>query len=309
MKTTRGDNKFVLVLRKTRLEELIERFNTWEQARFYLEHQQIDIEDYHSEHKLYKQKLQDAEALLRELGRLQVLERGFLANYQFAAQDIIVVIGQDGLVANTLKYLDGQPVIAVNPDPARWDGKLLPFTSKELASVVATTLSGNCKSENITFAQATTNDGQSILAVNDLFIGPKTHSSARYTLQWNDQRETQSSSGIIVSTGFGSTGWLQSVLAGAKQVCGQASHELDRGYAWHERWLNFAVREPFPSKTTGTQLAFGKITENNPMVVESAMPENGVIFSDGIEHDYLNFNSGCKVTIEVARKVGKLVTG
>lgn len=33
-------------------------------------------------------------------------------------QDIVVVIGQDGLVANTLKYLDGQPVIAINPDPA-----------------------------------------------------------------------------------------------------------------------------------------------------------------------------------------------
>ena len=37
-------------------------------------------------------------------------------------EDIVVVVGQDGLVANTLKYLQGQPVIAVNPD--RSDGRV-----------------------------------------------------------------------------------------------------------------------------------------------------------------------------------------
>ena len=65
-------------------------------------------------------------------GRVHVVDRGFLTNYVFGARDVVVALGQDGLVANVLKYLDGQPVIGVNPDPARWDGVLLPFAVGDL---------------------------------------------------------------------------------------------------------------------------------------------------------------------------------
>ena len=125
--------RFILVSRKTRLQELVERFNTWPQAKFYLEHNQVDGQDYFDENAQYQQCLVDAEQTLKALGRFQLLERSFLPNYQFSPDDIVVVIGQDGLVANTLKYLNGQPVIAINPDPKRWDGRLLPFEMAQLA--------------------------------------------------------------------------------------------------------------------------------------------------------------------------------
>jgi len=54
-------------------------------------------------------------------------------------------------------------------------------------------------------ARARLNDGQELLALNDLFIGRRTHVSARYALRVGDYVEDQSSSGIIVSTGAGST--------------------------------------------------------------------------------------------------------
>ncbi|OAI25592.1 MULTISPECIES: hypothetical protein [Methylomonas] len=299
--------RFILVMRKTRLQELIERFNTWPQARFYLEHNQVDAQDYLDEHDLYQRRLQEAERTLKALGRFQLLERRLLPNYQFGPTDIVVTIGQDGLVANTLKYLEGQPVIAINPDPDRWDGKLLPFEIGELQSVVTRTLAGKSACKTITFAEARTNDGQRILAVNDLFVGPKSHTSARYLLSWNGREETQSSSGIIISTGFGSTGWFQSILAGALGVSGSESHPLKKGFAWHEQRLQFTVREPFPSRTTGTSLVFGAITLATPLKLESQMPENGVIFSDGIETDYLAFNSGTVVTISLAATQGQLI--
>ncbi|WP_426994615.1 sugar kinase [Methylomonas sp. CM2] len=241
------------------------------------------------------------------MGRFQLLERRLLPNYQFGPTDIVVTIGQDGLVANTLKYLEGQPVIAINPDPGRWDGKLLPFEIGELQSAVTKTIAGKSACKTITFAEAKTNDGQRILAVNDLFVGPKSHTSARYLLSWNGREETQSSSGIIISTGFGSTGWFQSILAGALGVSGSESHPLKKGFAWHEQRLQFTVREPFPSLTTGTSLVFGAITLATPLKLESQMPENGVIFSDGIETDYLAFNSGTVVTISLAATQGQLI--
>lgn len=299
--------RFVLVSRKTRLQELVERFNTWPQARFYLEHNHADGQDYFDENARYQQCLQDAEQTLKALGRFQLLERGFLPNYQFSPQDIVVVIGQDGLVANTLKYLDGQPVIAINPDPARWDGRLLPFGMRDLKSIVKRTMAGKGDSKAITFAEAKTNDGQRMLAVNDLFIGPKTHTSARYVMHWNGKEETQSSSGIIVSTGLGSTGWLQSILAGAAGVAGSMNSDMSRGFDWQAERLQFAVREPFPSRTTGTSLVFGSMEAGSPLKLESLMPEEGVVFSDGIQSDYLAFNSGCVLSVGIAGVKGHLV--
>ncbi|EFE54760.1 hypothetical protein PROVRETT_06584 [Providencia rettgeri DSM 1131] len=302
-----NDVRFVLVMRKTRLQELIERFNTWLQAKFYLEHNHVEVSDYLNEHDLYQRQLVQAESVLKSLGRFQLLERKLLPSYQFSKHDIVVVIGQDGLVANTLKYLNGQPVIAINPDPERWDGQLLPFEIGQLQEVVINTLKGKIEQKIVTFAQATTNDGQSLLAVNDLFIGPKSHTSARYLLNWSGEQEFQSSSGIIISTGLGSTGWFQSILAGAQAIMGVSTHPLAKGFGWGESKLQFSVREPFLSKTTGTRWVFGTIEPSSPLAVESLMPDNGVIFSDGIEDDFLQFNSGCIVTVKIADTQGLLV--
>ncbi len=301
------DASFVVVSRKTRLQELVERFNTWPQAKFYLEHSDADPADYLAEHDLYQQRLKEVERTLKPLGRYQVIERGFLPNYQFGTMDVVVVIGQDGLVANTLKYLGGQPVIGINPDPHRWDGKLLPFETADLQHAVDATLSGGFNNRHITFAEATTNDGQRMLAVNDLFVGPRTHTSARYTLHWSGVSEAQSSSGIIVSTGFGSTGWFQSILAGAIGVTGDREHSLQPGFPWDADRLQFTVREPFPSRTTGTSLVFGAIRKKEQLTIDSSMPEGGVVFSDGIESDYIAFNSGTRVQIGVAPEKGLLV--
>jgi len=301
------DHRFILITRKTRLQELIERFNTWPQAKFYLEHNQVDAEDYLKEHDLYTQRINTAEIMLRSYGLFQRLDRDFLPSYQFGTHDIVIVIGQDGLVANTLKYLSGQPVIGINPDPDRWDGKLLPFEMGDLEQVIKRTVSGVADRKNVTFAEASTNLGQQMLAVNDLFIGPKSHTSARYQIQWGEQSELQSSSGIIVSTGFGSTGWFQSILAGAIGVTGLDTHPLSSGFSWNEKKLQFAVREPFPSQTTGARLVFGEVSGAKTLKLESFMPEHGVIFSDGIEADAISFNSGCIAEIKVSETQGVLV--
>jgi len=327
------ENKIVLVKRKTRLDELIHRFNTISQAKFYIEHLGADFSDYQKEHQNYQNAVAKAEKDLGELGRVQVIERQFLPNFVFGPKDIVIALGQDGMVANTLKYLNEQPLIGVNPDPKRWDGVLLPFKVTDLRLVVPEVIKKARRIREITMAKAVLNDGQSLYAVNDLFIGQKTHVSARYRLQLGDIQEHQSSSGIIVSTGLGSTGWLKSVLAGASGVAknflnepanhlGSASwlestlpgatgvannFKPPKQLQWGTNYLCFSVREPFPSKTTGVSLVFGTISNSKPLQILSQMPENGVIFSDGIEADFLSFNSGVMARIEVAEKKGRLV--
>lgn len=315
------DRKIVLVTRPTRLAELVIRFNTVSQARFYVEHQGADFTDYLREDEAYHRALNAAQEALAKIGRVQTVDRGFLPNFVFAPEDIVVTLGQDGLVANTLKYLDGQPVVAVNPDPERWDGRLLPFRVKDLAGLMPEVAMNRGQTRSVTMAQATLNNGQTLYGVNDLFIGPKTHTSARYQIQSGGQRETQSSSGVIVSTGMGATGWLKSLLTGAGAVttavmhCGNARRieagcyeRAVAGFQWDSDFLYFTVREPFQTRTTGATIVFGRVTDESPLVLESQMAENGVIFSDGIEQDFLEFNAGTKAVIGIAEKKGQLVT-
>lgn len=147
--------------------------------------------------------------------------------------------------------------------------------------------------------------------------------SALYQIQIGQQQEQQSSSGIIVSTGLGSTAWFKSLVIGATaitqalimegelvdSVTGRVSPEqtIDSSYPWDANYLHFTVREPFPSSHSTTQLVFGKITAKQPMSLVSQMPENGVIFSDGIENDFLEFNAGTQAMISLAEKRGYLV--
>ncbi len=147
---------------------------------------------------------------------------------------------------------------------------------------------------------------------NDLFIGQRTHVSSRYLIQSGNRNECQSSSGVIVSTGLGSTGWLKSILAGAASIVNgilgkTIEVQQERKLEWDIDYLYFSVREPFPSRTSKADIVFGKVTKSCPLKILSQMPENGVIFSDGIESDYIQFNSGVEATITVAEKKGHLV--
>jgi hypothetical protein len=302
-----SEHKLILVVRRTRLDDLVARFNTRDQARFYIQHLGGDFSDYIAEHEQYQQARAAAEAALRQFGRVQVLDRSFLPNFLFGQADTVVVLGQDGLVVNTAKYLTGQPVVGVNPDPDRWDGILLPFTVRDLGKIMADALAGHRSVRNVTMAMAALNNGQRLYAVNDLFIGPKSHTSARYEIRVGKSAEQQSSSGMIISTGVGSTGWLKSILSGARAINAGAAGPADSAFPWDADYLVYSVREPFPSKTTGATLVHGKIGRNEPIVLRSLMPENGVIFSDGIESDFLEFNSGTEATVSVADKQAHLV--
>ncbi len=225
----------------------------------------------------------------------------------------MIALGQDGLVANTLKYLTDQLLVGVNPDINRYDGILLPFQVKDLNVLSKDLLSENIRHKEVTMAKISLNDGQKMLAVNDFFIGQKTHTSARYIISHNNKEEFQSSSGIIVSTGLGATGWLKSILEGSIGIINSISNTNKQTVKnkqkndWASDILHFSVREPFPSKVTKTEIVFGQIQQSKPLRIISQMPENGVIFSDGIESDFLNFNSGIEAIIGIAEHKGKVV--
>jgi len=345
----KADQKIVLVTRETRLEGLKAKWATKSQAEFALGMavekelaREADLlgeevspkrlraaarerfQEYEEEHELYDDALQRLRRDLDDLGpKVQVLERGFIPNFVFGPNDVIVTVGQDGLVANTAKYALRRPIVAVNPDPKRIDGVLLPFNVDGARNAVRRVLEGKAKSRSVTLAEALLPAGQRMLAFNDLFIGARSHVSARYRIKLQNRSEPHSSSGVIVSTGAGSTGWLSSIFnmaaglarasAGTRAPSSSSpSSQSTAGITpvrlrWEDPRLTFVVREPFVSKHSGAGIVAGMIEPQQELIIESLMPDNGVIFSDGMEDDFLQFNSGTIARIRAAQERAQLV--
>ena len=302
--------KLVVVTRRTRLEELVDRFNTKGQARFYIEHAGGDFRDYESEHDAYQRSL---ERLRRDLDfgvPRQFIDRGLIPTYTFGPLDVVVALGQDGLVANVAKYAGDRPIVGVNPDPERFDGVLLPFVPGDTGIVIGKLLAGKpAATRAVTLAEIALGDGQRLLAFNDLFVGARSHVSARYRITAGARSEAQSSSGIVICTGAGSTGWMSSVFnmaAGVTTFAGGRGAAVAQ-FPWEDPRLLFAVREPFISRHSSASIAAGWIEEEHEIVIESLMSGSGVVFSDGVEQDFLEFNAGAVGRVRRAGQRARLV--
>ncbi len=298
----------IIVKKKTRLESLIEHFNTKAQAKFYIERLGGNFEDYELEHETFYDSLNSLQTQLSQVIKHKTVERSFMPSFIFSEKNIIIVIGQDGLVANTAKYSQGLPLVAVNPDRERYDGVLLPFDTSDFIVGVEKVMSNTYHSKTMRFAEAKLNDGQRLLAFNDLFIGTSSHISARYKISFNGKTEEHSSSGLIVSTPAGSTGWLSSIFNMAYGITRMFEKNLTpKRPQLRDNELLFAVREPFQSIRTQTGITAGVIKDHSSLTITSLMPTCGVIFSDGIETDFLKFTSGLIATIGIAQETAKIV--
>jgi NAD kinase len=298
--------KVCIVTKETPFQSLVNRFGTKGQAKFILESRHANADEFERYDHAYQNVVDEIRSGMLAGVQVAVVDFRFLPTYQFDPRAVVVTIGPDGLVANTAKYLENQPILAVNPDPETIDGVMAQhswWSAKQM-------LRGETgvRESHLTMAEVVLGDGQKLYAVNDLFIGQRTHVSARYEIEFAGNRETQSSSGIIVSTGAGSTGWRKSIMMGAGGLLG-TEEVADYEFARDARQLAFSVREPFASRSTQAGLIGGMLSDGEELLVTSQMAQNGVIFSDGVEADYLEFNGGQTAHIRVSDRVCRLWVG
>ncbi|MFV0257646.1 MAG: hypothetical protein ACK5PP_04255 [Acidimicrobiales bacterium] len=293
--------RVVQVYRRSEYDELLVRHSTRQQAEFFLQSRGRTIEELADPHARIGRARELAGAAIPPRWRRAEVERGDLYHFRFAPDDLVLVVGQDGVVANTAKYLDGQPVIGINPEPAHNPGVLVPHAPEAAADLLRAAAAGRASIEHRTMVGATTDDGQRLRALNEIYLGHRSHQSARYRLESPDGgQEHHSSSGLLAGTGTGATGWLRS--------------------AWQERASRLALpapdspelcwfaREAWPSLTTGTELTEGLIVAGATLRVQAESDEL-VCFGDGIESDALRIGWGQTVTIAAARQALNLVVG
>jgi hypothetical protein len=276
--------RVVLVHRRTELTELTERHGTRGQAAFYLRTRGRRIEDLAERHEAVAAAIAAVTSAIPVDWRRGSVERADLPRFLFAPDDIVVAVGQDGLVANVAKYVAGQPVIGIDPEPGLGPGVLVPHAPREAASLLAAAAGGEAPAEQLTMVAADTDDGQQLTALNEIYLGQPTHQTARYRLRLpSGHDEVQASSGLIVATGTGATGWCRSAW-------------LERGSPLRlpsptEARLAWFVREAWPSPATGTGLTEGALGADQTLEV-TAESDRLVLFGDGIETDTLPLTWG-----------------
>jgi len=289
--------RVVIVTRRSPLEHLLEHFGTPGQVRFFLGSHGQEIGPYEEAHGRLEAGVDRVFASMPAEQRRVRVDRDELDRFLFAPDDLVVVVGQDGLVANTAKYLSGQLLVGLNPDPERYDGVLCPHPTDHAAAVLGWLVEPGGDEFSIqsrTMVEARREDGERLLALNEIFLGHRSHQSARYRVRVGDRQECQASSGVLCTTGTGSTGWALSIVR-------QRAISLPLPTPEEER-LTWFVREPFPSVATGVEMDFGFLEEGDKLTVVSQMSEGGVFFGDGIESDAVEFLDGRIAVVGIARE-------
>jgi NAD kinase len=290
----------VVVERPTEYQELLLRHGTREQVRFFLEQRGESIEAVEARHASHRRYHADVMGAVPADWRRASVQRADLDRFLFEPDDIVVVLGQDGLVANVAKYLETeQPVIGLNPDPERYPGVLVPHPPDAAGDLLHDVAAGRAEFATRTMARASLDDGQHLVALNEVFVGHVSHQSARYRLEVGGRTERQSSSGVIVTTGTGATGWAASLHLQTRSTLELPAPE--------ERALAFFVREPWPSFATGTTLTEGRLGPDDHATLVSELGDGGVVFGDGIEADHLRLDWGQRVDVSVAERALRLV--
>lgn len=293
--------RVVLVHRTTEYEELVARHGTHGQAAFFLSSRGRDIEEVAERHRRARRATAEVTAAIPLTWRQARIERADLDRFLFAPEDVVVVVGQDGLVANAAKYLSGQPVLGIDTDPGRNPGVLVRHRPEHTGPLLAAAQSGRGQVDELTMVEAVADDTQRLLALNEIYLGAAGHRTARYRLGLENDGgvvEAQASSGVLVGTGTGATGWIRSVWQERGSTLTLPRPTEDR--------LLWYVREAWPSPATGTSLVAGELTAaaRLRLTVES---ERLVAFGDGIESDAMELTWGQAVEVGVCRERLRLV--
>ncbi len=203
--------------------------------------------------------------------------------------DLVISIGGDGTALSAGHYIVHQKLLAVNANPKKSEGALTTLNIDELDKKLEQIISGNYKVEKLERIEVSINGKmQKPIALNEIFIAnEKAYLVSKYILKIrkgnNLREEGHKSSGLIFSTGTGSTAWFKS--AGGKPFSPQA------------KYVKMIVREPYLWRLSNFSITKEVVDEHEE--VEVIPLTKTVLAIDSIREFCLK--AGDKIKIKISK--------
>lgn len=281
--------KIALVPKLTKVEWDMKRLNLTErELKEFYDKQGLNTMVIFDSHQIQKQGLNKIKSIFPEI---ETVERDKCTRESMKPFDIILAYGGDNHFQYIAHRLTSQIILGVNSDPDRSDGALTSIAINELELYKERILNKKFSIEEWTRLKVQTN-GTIIedLAISEVFIGEeKRFNMSRHILELNGQKEEQKGSGLIVSTGTGSTGWYNS--AHQHQVNNQVKFPRINKMAY------FMLTEPFRGKHHSYKNAIGQFGEHEKLIVTSLSDTQGILAIDSLT--IIPIKEGSKITIEL----------
>lgn len=255
--------KVLLSTKKTALEYFKEQSDTFERELPPAEVE--ELRKNHAEHYASLNKIREV------LAKYNIqFDRTYMpySEYEdFKGKDLIISIGGDGTVLNTSHYmLDETPVLTIKSTEGS-TGALCEISANNFENALKKILNGDFKIEKWTRAEGRFGK-RKVFALNEIYVGTRfSPSMARYELMRKDKSELQMSSGVVITTGTGSTGWYSNI-----PVIGKA-------FSKDAKELHFCVREP--KAAANYTMLQGALLPGEVLTVKSKMNVDGCISFDG----------------------------
>lgn len=199
--------------------------------------------------------------------------------------DMVIALGGDGTVLSASHYLIDKPLLAVNTSPGKSEGALTTIPINKLNQKLQEITENNFKTEKLERIEVSINDKPlDILSLNEVFIAnEKAYLVSKYKIKFKDIEEQQRSSGLIFSTGTGSTAWFNSASG--------------KPFPANSKFIKTITREPYKGKLGKFSLTEATIHEGEEFHVFPLC--NSVLAIDSIKE--FKIKEGDKVTIKISK--------
>ena len=239
------------------------------------------------------------------LEKVQKCLRGLKVNYKAVRRtnltpqtckdaDLIIVVGGDGTFLKTTRHVfDDTPVLPVSSDTKYNEAFYSKATPQDFAKKFEKLINGKSTTVKLPRLEAKINGKTAkALAVNEVFVGSAhPYQTSRYVLKVKRKEEFQKSSGVLITTRSGRTGWAMSAAKKRLNV--------------PKNGLGYVVREPYSGRLTKPKLLQGVLTPQNKIKIKSSM-HRGIVVIDSSSKE-LKFTDGSKLEVTISKKTLTLV--
>ena len=223
--------------------------------------------------------------------KFRIVGASNIKKHDFKDVDLVITFGGDGTFLKAASFVRDSFIIGINSNPGASEGALTSITADNMEPL-REILGGKFRVLERPRAKVTKNN---ILldktALNEVYIGSRSQfHTSRYVLHLNGRKEEHRSSGVLVSTGTGSTAWYSS--AGGKP------------FSYNEKKLKFIVREPFYGRLFKPAFLQGEISDGRKIKIECTGRMEIIVLDSNSSY---NFEGGDTVEIELSDKPLKVL--